>query len=125
MPITVPINFDKALVRAWVAELLDQALAARRSLRFALGVALAENVADIVTTKLALDRGAVEANPVAAFLLDWHLLWPSKVAVMLLLALVLFAREMPRPTQVYRAWFVAGVYCCVVAVNLLVLWRLR
>ena len=76
------------------------------------------NALDLVTTKLALDRGATEGNPVAAFMLTYPgLLIASKVLLCAgLLAGALLHREITQ-RLLAAAWFVPGVYSLVVVLN--------
>jgi hypothetical protein len=98
------------------------------------------NGLDILTTALCLRAGGVEGNPLADFLLQNHLLWPSKVFIPLLaVALVVSGDSMTawwrshRPSWHPRvvlpdlspfalnnlAWAVVGVYSLVVVLNTL------
>lgn len=116
-----------------------------RSHLWAVSIIAGLNGLDIVTTALCLREGGVEGNPLAQFLLDYHLLWPSKVFLPLFaVALVLFGGAMtawwqrvrppwlPRvnlpdlsPFAVHNlAWFVCGVYSLVVVLNTLTYLRL-
>lgn len=79
------------------------------------------NAADLAVTKLAIDRGAHEGNPLAAWLIATWLIIPAKAAVC---AVVLYsAGRVRNPSTAARMWFVAGLYGCVVLVNLLTLAR--
>jgi hypothetical protein len=96
-----------------------------RSHRAALWAIAYFNVGDVVLTKLALDRGASEGNPISAFLLDHSLLWPSKALLMMVFGSLAFSprTRLATETETRRSWFVAGLYSCVVLVNTLTLWR--
>jgi len=76
------------------------------------------NALDLLTTKIALDRGAVEGNPLAELLLRYPaVLVGAKVFLCgcLLAAAVLHRRV--TASQVAAAWFVVGVYSLVVVLN--------
>jgi len=93
------------------------------SMCVAVAVIAVFNLADIVTTRAVLARGAIESNPLASFLLTGHRV--ELVKVMVLLALIY---RVPRrtPTIAFHAllWFVAGFYALTVLSNLLVLQRI-
>lgn len=76
------------------------------------------NGLDLVTTKLALDQGSTEANPIAALVLRWPaVLIGLKVLLCAgLLAGALLHREIT-PRLLAAAWFVTGVYSLVVVLN--------
>lgn len=115
-----------------------------RSHLWAVGLIAALNGLDIITTLLCLRSGGVEGNPLAKFLLDYHLLWPSKIFLPIFtVALVVFGKTIDdaiaarwkrlRPRWLPRvnlpdlsafavhnlAWFVCGVYSLVVVLNTL------
>ena len=78
------------------------------------------SAADLVTTFLAIDRGASEANPIAAAFLGNP---PVAVAVKVLVPLAVFlaavvARE-HTPRLVAASWAVVGFYAAVVLSNAL------
>jgi hypothetical protein len=98
------------------------------------------NGLDILTTVLCLRAGGVEGNPLAQVMLDYNLLWPSKVALPLLAVVLVVAHDQieawgraHRPRWLPRtnlpdlsrfavhnlAWFVAGIYALVVVLNTL------
>ena len=79
------------------------------------------NILDVVTTKLALQGKGVEGNPIAA-LFVYHL--PIFVAIKVLLpgvvALRIWAhRNQTTPMLLASMWWVVGVYCMTIAINLL------
>lgn len=111
-----------------------------RSHLWAVSMLAALNALDILTTVLCLRAGGVEGNPLANFLLKYHLLWPSKVFLpALAVVLVVCGDQMTqwwrahRPSWLPRinlpelspfavhnlAWFVAGIYSLVVVMNTL------
>lgn len=111
-----------------------------RSHIWAVSFIAALNALDILTTVLCLRAGGVEGNPLADFLLQYHLLWPSKVFLpALAVVLVVFEDSLSswwaahRPSWLPRvvlpdlspfavnnlAWFVAGIYSLVVVMNTL------
>lgn len=111
-----------------------------RSHLWAVSLIAGLNGLDILTTALCLSTGGVEGNPLARFLLENHLLWPSKVFIpALAVILVVFGDtlsawwESHRPSWLPRlvlpdlspfavhnlAWFVVGVYSLVVVLNTL------
>jgi len=79
------------------------------------------NVFDIITTKLALAGKGVEGNPIAA-LFVYHL--PIFVAIKVLVpgmvALrIWYRRKQTTPMLLASMWWVVGVYCMTIAINLL------
>jgi hypothetical protein len=97
------------------------------SLRRASAVALAAlallQLADILTTRAMIARGAIESNPLAAVLLPSGHVEMVKAALVVVLAYRVHIR---RPTVAFTAalWFGAGIYCLTVISNLLILNRL-
>ena len=102
------------------------ALPTRQSIRqshlwAATAIALLNGL-DIVTTRLVLDRGGVEANPIADFLITWQLLGPLKLLLVASTAAgAYFAMTTMR--LVNAAWFVSGIYVLVIVSNLMTLAR--
>jgi hypothetical protein len=88
----------------------------RRAALVALGLLLVLNVADVVVTRLLLDRGGVELNPVADELLASNLALVTKVLVVALLT-VHVVRQAPRLIVLCFMWLVVGVYLFVVVIN--------
>lgn len=85
---------------------------------------IAFNILDIYLTLLVLDRGGSEANPFAQFLIDSHLIIPLKI-ILPAGVLIGFIRVKPEKLSllnIVTAWFVAGMYFCVVLTNLMVWW---
>ena len=109
-----------------------------RSHLWAVSLIAVLNGFDILTTILCLRQGGIEGNPLSNFLLQNHLLWPSKVFLPLFaLTAVIAGDSMTRAWQSIRpswlprlnlpdlsplavhnlAWFVCGVYSLVVVMN--------
>ena len=82
----------------------------------ALGLLLALNVTDLVLTRLLLDRGGVELNPLADHLLASNSALWVKVALVAVLA-VYVIRQAPRLIVLCFMWLVVGIYVLVVVVN--------
>ena len=79
------------------------------------------NIADIVVTILAIRAGATEGNPLAAFLIHTHAIYPLKV---LIPGVVIFGAYWRGGDEidelaVRRLWFVLGIYALTIVVNLL------
>lgn len=77
-------------------------------------------IADLVTTKLAIHGGAIEANPISRALIAHGAINGAKFGALALLALSI-AKSRPRVITAVAIWFVAGVYSMIVFSNLLVL----
>jgi hypothetical protein len=88
----------------------------RRAGLIALGLLLALNVTDLVLTRLLLDRGGVELNPLADRLLASNSALWVKVALVAALA-VYVVRQEPRLTVLCFMWLVVGIYVLVVVIN--------
>jgi hypothetical protein len=88
----------------------------RRAGLIALGLLLALNVTDLVLTRLLLDRGGVELNPLADRLLASNSALWVKVALVAALA-VYVVRQAPRLIVLCFMWLVVGIYVLVVVVN--------
>ncbi len=86
----------------------------------ALGLLAALNGADDVTTRLLVDRRAVEANPLAGILFgNGTLLW-VKLGIVALLGIAVL--RLPAKVGVLLlSWFVAGLYAAAVLSNVLIL----
>lgn len=96
----------------------------RRTAVTAVAALAVLNLVDVVLTRLALGRGAVEANPLARVLLSGGRVELLKLA----LICVLWARaERRRPTLQFTVacWAAAGAYAMVVLSNLFVVWTVR
>lgn len=92
----------------------------RQSRLGALGLLVVLNVADLITTRAFLAAGAIEANPLGAFLIDRG--WVGWVKGLLLLGLgIKVLRSPARVGTTSMLWFVVGVYATVVTVNLMAL----
>ena len=86
----------------------------------ALGLLVVLNALDILTTEAFLRAGVKEGNPIAVAAVEGG--WMIYVKAVLLLGLgVRFARRRPTLGSTCVAWFVVGIYCMVVYVNLMVL----
>lgn len=88
----------------------------RRAGLIALGLLLALNVTDLVLTRLLLDRGGVELNPLADRLLASNSALLVKVALVAVLA-VYVVRQAPRLIVLCFMWLVVGIYVLVVVIN--------
>jgi hypothetical protein len=78
------------------------------------------NIADLVTTRMFLDRGLEEGNPISAVLLSNGSM--PFVKTLLLLGIAWSAvRAAPRVSTTVAMWFVVGLYTTVIGVNLLAL----
>lgn len=94
----------------------------RRSHLWAATAIALLNGLDIVTTRLVLDRGGIEANPIAELLIEWDFLGPLKLLLVVTTAAgAYFHRSTLR--LVNAAWFVAGIYVLVIVSNLMTLAR--
>jgi hypothetical protein len=82
----------------------------------ALGLLLVLNVVDVVVTRMLLDRGGVELNPLADRLLASNTALVAKVGVVVALVIRLWHHP-PRLLLVCFMWLVVGVYLLVVIVN--------
>ena len=88
----------------------------RRAGLIALGLLFVLNVADVVVTRLLLNRGGVELNPLADHLLASNATLVVKVGIVVVLALRL-RRRPPGIVVLCFMWLVVGVYVLVVVVN--------
>jgi len=88
-----------------------------------LGLLAVLNIADLVTTHIAMRDGAVEGNPVTRTLMAHGALSPAKLVVLAFLG-VLIARSPARLHSAIAIWFVAGVYTMIVVSNVLVIGQL-
>jgi hypothetical protein len=88
----------------------------RRAGLVALGLLLALNVTDLVLTRLLLDRGGVELNPLADRLLASNSAPWVKVGFVVVLA-VYVLRQAPRLIVLCFMWLVVGIYVLVVVIN--------
>lgn len=78
------------------------------------------NVADVLSTQHALERGGIEGNPVARVLLDSGLLLVAKLGVVVVLcALVWRCRRTP-VWLIAFVWLAVGFYLSAVVGNVLV-----
>jgi hypothetical protein len=95
----------------------------RRTSAVALAVIGVFNLLDVITTRAMLARGAIESNPLAAFLLPGGYAEMIKAGVVVGLAVCVMRR---RPTIAFTAamWFGAGFYFLTVVSNMLILNRL-
>jgi len=82
----------------------------------ALGLLLVLNVADVVITRLLLDRGGIELNPLADHLLASNTTLLTKVLLVAALVVRLWHHP-PRLVLVCFMWLTVGVYLLVVVVN--------
>lgn len=88
----------------------------RRAGVVALGLLLVLNVADVVITRLLLDRGGIELNPLADRLLASNSTLVVKVGIVAALT-VRALRRPPALIVVCFMWLVAGIYVLAVALN--------
>ncbi len=88
----------------------------RRAELVALGLLFVLNVADVVITRLLLDRGGVELNPLADRLLASNTTLVVKVGIVVALA-VRALRQPPRLIVVCFIWLVVGIYVLAIALN--------
>jgi hypothetical protein len=78
------------------------------------------NLIDIASTIYIISLGGQELNPLAAFLLQYNLLWPFKVSIVGWIALgAWLSRHEPMRARVRLMWAVACVYVVVVAWNVI------
>lgn len=82
----------------------------------ALGLLLVLNVADVVITRMLLERGGIELNPLADRLLASNTALLAKVWLVIALMVRLWHHP-PRLVLVCFMWLVVGVYLLVVVVN--------
>lgn len=103
-----------------VEETLAQAVARqhRRAVLIALVALVALNTADLVTTRLALARGGIEANPLAKVMLSGYRVEIVKAVALLALAWRVMTRT-PTLWVALAAWAVTGVYAMTVVSNIL------
>jgi hypothetical protein len=100
-----------------VAELQFWDIPREMYLRTMLGVAiLVLNVADVLTTQMTMARGAVEVNPISAWLIEHGILAPTKIAVAAFIAVAALAVSGRRRLLVPLS-AVAGIYTAVVISN--------
>lgn len=86
----------------------------------AVAIIVVCNLIDIGSTAYILSIGGQELNPLAAFLLQYNLLWPFKVTIVGWIALgVWLSRHEPMRARVRLMWAVACVYLVVVAWNVI------
>lgn len=93
----------------------------RRSLIWvAAAIIVVCNLIDIGSTAYILSIGGQELNPLAAFLLQYSLLWPFKVSLVGWIALgAWLSRHEPMRARVRLMWAVACIYLIVVAWNVI------
>lgn len=108
-----PINTAEAVATLYIR---DDDLG-RCHLHAVIAIAVLNGL-DLLTTKLALDQGHTEGNPLAALLLrnPWALVACKVLLVAILVAAALTHRRV-LVRHVAAAWFVAGVYALVVVLN--------
>jgi Domain of unknown function (DUF5658) len=81
------------------------------------------NIADLITTKMFLDRGLQEGNALSALLLSTGTMPLAKSAI--LFGLMWSAvRSAPKVATTCAMWFVVGLYTTVIGVNLLAIAQL-
>lgn len=82
---------------------------------------VALNVADIITTTVAISRGATEGNPMAAlFVSNLPLFVAIKVLFPVAVALRMWStRHRTTPMLLAAMWWVVGVYSLAIVVNLM------
>lgn len=83
------------------------------------------NIVDLLLTLRALKHGHIEGNPLAAFLIDTHLIIPLKILIPGFFLLGGYWTRMScKLTEVSarRAWWIAGVYFTVLVVGVLANW---
>jgi Domain of unknown function (DUF5658) len=101
----------------------DLAVFLRRARISAAVMLIVLNIADLVTTKMFLDRGLEEGNPVSALLLSSGTMPFAKSAI--LIGLTWSAvRSVPKVATTCAMWFVVGLYTTVIGVNLLAISQL-
>lgn len=83
------------------------------------------NIFDIILTYWAISKGASEANPLMAWLVETKWMIPLKISIA---TFIVYAadrhREKTNMAVLCSTWLIAGVYACVVLVNLMTLMRL-
>lgn len=78
------------------------------------------NLIDIGSTLYIMSLGGQELNPLAAFLMQYHLLWPFKVSIVGWIALgAWLRRHKPMQARVRLMWAVACIYLFVVVWNVI------
>lgn len=82
-------------------------------------------VGDLATTFYALSHGASELNPLAKFLIDTHLIIPSKLLIVGLIIWGAAKNKVEHLWSVCTIWFITGLYTMVVFMNLLHIWLNR
>jgi hypothetical protein len=98
--------------------LSDLAIVLRRARIVAALALIVLNIADLITTRMFLDRGLEEGNPVSALLLSNGSMPFVKSAI--LIGLTWSAvRSVPRVATTCAMWFVVGLYTTVIAVNVI------
>jgi hypothetical protein len=101
----------------------DLAVFLRRARISAAVMLILLNIADLVTTRMFLDRGLEEGNPVSALLLSSGTMPFAKSAI--LIGLTWSAvRSVPKVATTCAMWFVVGLYTTVIGVNLLAISQL-
>lgn len=90
------------------------------SFRRAAWLLLVLNVADIAITVLAIRAGAHEANPLARFLIETKAIFPLKVLIPTVVIVGAYWRDGADigELEARRVWFVLGIYCLVIVLNL-------
>jgi len=112
-----PVDIDLTLAA-------DETLAAavarqhRKAVLIALVALVVLNAADLVTTRLALARGGIEANPLAKIMLTGYRVEIVKALALLALAWRVMTRN-PTLWVALAAWAVTGVYAMTVVSNVL------
>jgi hypothetical protein len=111
-----------AHVNAPVIERRTQVLSSRIA---GAWVILVMNILDVITTTIVLNKGGIETNPIAEFLIEYRLLWVAKFVVpfwIVAFAYIGRARRDRVMDKLYAAtWFIAGLYSMIVVSNTLVL----
>jgi hypothetical protein len=74
------------------------------------------NALDLITTRMFMDKGVEEGNPIAAQLLEANMAGPVKFGMLAALAYLVWTKP-PRIATTCVIWMVCGIYAAVVAVN--------
>lgn len=74
------------------------------------------NALDLITTRMFMDKGVPEGNPIAAELLEAGMAGPVKFGMLAALAYLVWTKP-PRISTTCFIWMVCGIYAAVVAVN--------